>query len=279
MTRRPILAKTKPDQRNRAQHTERVSASTPLRQAASSLEGRLDGNVLSRTTAAARRPTPGARLAEVGPALYSLDRTLDVVIPFRERPRGVVRLTMPQGAASMFLAAKLGAFARVFPDLVLDAVVDDGLVDVVRDGFDAGVRLGAGMADGMTSVCIGQDLSGAVMATQGYRAGRGRPEVPRDLGGHHCVNRRYAPAGGSIAGASPAGANKSKCRARARWSWVRSRWCSGGARRRRRGSPAGGRGPRRGCGWSASWKTGARRCSPSSCTIPAIACLRPGSKP
>ncbi len=35
MIRRPILAKTKPDQRNRAQHTERVSASTPLRQAAS----------------------------------------------------------------------------------------------------------------------------------------------------------------------------------------------------------------------------------------------------
>ena len=96
-------------------------------------------------------------------------------------------------------------------------------VDVVRDGFDAGVRLGAGVADGVTSVRIGQDLSGAVMAAQGYRAERGRPEVPRDLGGHRASIGATHPAGGSITGSSPAGANRSKCRARARWSWIRSR--------------------------------------------------------
>ena len=79
--------------------------------------------------------------------------------------------------------------------MTLDVSVDDGFTDIVRDGFDAGIRLGDSIAEGMTSLRVSPDRSAAVVASPTYWAGRPTPET-RDLSGHQCINRRYAPGRG-----------------------------------------------------------------------------------
>ena len=158
-----------------------------------SLEERLGVKLLARTTRTVMPTDAGlALLAEVAPALALLNGAAEAVNPHRARPRGTVRLTLPQGAASAVLAPKLGAFAERYPDVVLDVVVDDGFVEIVRDGYDAGIRLGESVAEGMTSVRVSNGRRAAVVASPSYWVRHPPPAMPRDLDRHSCINRRYA---------------------------------------------------------------------------------------
>ena len=164
-----------------------------LSHAVRALEERLGVKLLARTTRSVVPTEAGlVLLAQVAPALAVLDGAAEAVNPHRARPHGTVRLTLPQGAASSVLAPRLGALAETYPDVTLDAVVDDGFVDLLRGGFDAGIRLGESVAPGMTSVRVGADRSAAVVAAPSYWAAHSPPETPRDLARHRCINRRYA---------------------------------------------------------------------------------------
>ncbi len=157
------------------------------------LEERLGVRLLARTTRSVTPTEAGsALLALAAPALAALDGAAEAVNPHRARPRGVVRLTLPQGAATAVLAPRLRTFAETYPDVALDVSVDDGFIDIVREGIDAGIRLGESVAEGMTVVRVSPDRSAAVVASPAYWAGRSRPETPRDLSRHRCINRRYA---------------------------------------------------------------------------------------
>ncbi len=71
-------------------------------------------------------------------------------------------------------------------------VVDDRLVDIVREGFDAGIRLGESVARDMTTVRMAPDGRAAVVGSPDYLA---QKPVPRDLHGHLCINRRLSGSG------------------------------------------------------------------------------------
>lgn len=157
------------------------------------LEERLGVRLLARTTRSVAPTEAGhALLAVLAPALLTLDSAADAVNAYRERPRGTVRLTLPQGAATAVLAPELGAFAAAYPDVTLDVSVDDGFIDIVKDGIDAGIRLGESVAEGMTAVRVSVNRRAAVVASPAYWAARPPPEGPRDLSRHACINRRYA---------------------------------------------------------------------------------------
>ena len=164
-----------------------------LSHAVRALEERLGVRLLARTTRSVALTAAGAALAaEVGPALRALESASASVDEHRARPHGTVRLTVPQSAATSVLAPKLGSFARAYPDVVLDVSVDDGFVDLVRDGYDAGIRLGESVGEGMTAVRVGPDARGAVVASPGYWADQPPPVTPRDLARHRCIGRRFA---------------------------------------------------------------------------------------
>ena len=165
-----------------------------LSHAVRALEERLGVKLLARTTRSVA-PTPAgeALLAQITPALAVLDRAVESIAEHRARPQGPVRLTVFQNAASMVIAPKLGAFVRDYPDVTLEVSVNDGLVDIVKDGFDAGIRLGEDVGAGMTAVRVSGDVRAAVAATPEYWRRHGRPETPFDLAKHRCINRRYGP--------------------------------------------------------------------------------------
>ena len=157
------------------------------------LEARLGVRLLARTTRSVATTAAGdALLAEIAPALSTLDAADAAVVPHRSRPHGTVRLTVPQVAATQVLAPRLGSFTRLYPDVVLEVSVDDGLIDIVREGFDAGIRLDESVGEGMTAVRVGADGRAAVVAAPAYWAAHPKPATPRDLRGHRCINRRFA---------------------------------------------------------------------------------------
>ena len=109
--------------------------------------------------------------------------------------QGTLRLNVSQWAATVVLARRLGQFAQTYPDIRLEIVVDNGWVDIVREGFDAGIRMGERLEKDMSAVALTADLRVAVVASPSYWADRSRPQRPEDLQHHRCISRRHTARG------------------------------------------------------------------------------------
>jgi len=163
-----------------------------LSHSVTALENRLGVKLLARTTRSVTPTDAGAALlASIAPALESLAVAPDVINQHRQRPHGRVRITLPQATIGEILAAKLTAFTLAHPDIILELAVDDSFVDIVAEGYDAGIRLGESITPGMTAVRVVKNISAAVVATPAYWSEHAKPCVPHDLADHRCVVRRY----------------------------------------------------------------------------------------
>jgi len=155
------------------------------------LEQRLELQLLARTTKSVAPTAAGAALLkELSPALEQIDRALDKVRSVRHRPAGRLRLVMSRSAAVMVLMPRLTAFARAYPDMVLDIVTVTGPVDLVAGEFDAGIQLGEFIQKDMIAVRVSQQLRLAVVGSPGYFASRSIPRKPKDLHDHQCISLR-----------------------------------------------------------------------------------------
>jgi DNA-binding transcriptional LysR family regulator len=163
------------------------------------LEERLGVRLLARTTRSVA-PTPaGARLLQsLTPALAEVSRGLAALADWRGAPSGAVRLTAFGYAARTILAPRLPRFLLDHPDVSIEVIVDDRLVDLVTGGFDGGIRLGETVERDMVAVPVGPRLRTVVVATPGYFERHGRPEIPADLQRHVCVNYRLIGGGGLL---------------------------------------------------------------------------------
>ncbi|RWI50304.1 MAG: LysR family transcriptional regulator [Mesorhizobium sp.] len=167
-----------------------MSASA-LSQTIRSLEGRLGVRLLNRTTRSVRLSSAGERLlSRLRPALADLDAAVAAVADARETPSGPLRLNASRIAAIHYIAPFVGPFLAAYPEVKLDVVVDDRLVDIVSGGFDAGVRLGERIAKDMVAVKLSGDLEMMIVASPAYLARHGTPRSPHDLGGHRCLSYR-----------------------------------------------------------------------------------------
>ncbi len=156
------------------------------------LEAQLDVRLFNRTSRSLRITEAGAHLrAGVGPALGDIADAVARVRAVRGRPGGLLRLNVPRIAAELVLKPMLGRFLAAYPDIVVEVASDDGLVDIVAEGFDAGIRPGRRLAQDMIAVPVGERRRFAVVGSPAYFADRDRPATPRDLHQHRCIGRRY----------------------------------------------------------------------------------------
>lgn len=168
-------------------------APSAVSHAVSSLEARLGVRLLARSTRSVAPTEEGARLLErLRPALSEIDLALEAAVEARDRPAGNLRLTVPRTALRLVLAPKLGAFAKAYPEIVLDVVIEDRFTDVVEGGFDAGVRLGESLQQDMVAVRVGPRIRSAVVGAPSYFATAPKPLHPRDLLGHRCIRFRFS---------------------------------------------------------------------------------------
>jgi len=113
----------------------------------------------------------------------------------RDRPAGRLRIAVSPLAAALVLLPKLNQFARDYPDVIMDITTRDPGVDLVANRYDAGIHLGEYIARDMIAVRVSADHRPAIVGAPRYFESHPRPESPRDLTNHRCINFQYSTAG------------------------------------------------------------------------------------
>jgi DNA-binding transcriptional LysR family regulator len=163
------------------------------------LEAQLGVRLLNRTTRSVVPTEAGRRLLErLIPALTEVEAAIDVAHGLSNRPAGTLKLNVPVSVARLVLPAIVPAFLAAYPDIRLEVIVEESFVDVLAAGCDAGIRYGERLEQDMIAVPIGpRQQRFAVGAAAAYLDRRGRPEHPRDLLRHTCLQGRF-PSGATM---------------------------------------------------------------------------------
>lgn len=172
---------------------EELSLSTSaVSYAIRNLEERLGVNLFNRTTRSVALTEAGHRLAErLQPVLHGLDDALDEMNHFRGSAAGTLRINTSRAASYLLLMPMAAQFLAAYPDIRLEIGEDDSFVDIVKSGFDAGVRLLEAVPEDMVAVPIGPALRSVVVASPDYLREREPPRHPADLMKHECVRYRF----------------------------------------------------------------------------------------
>jgi DNA-binding transcriptional LysR family regulator len=167
-----------------------------LSQAIRALEARLGARLLNRTTRSVSLTEAGeAYLSRIGPALGDVLEAGEQLNALQGRPSGVLRINAARISIAMVLRPLLAGFLKAYPDVQIELTNDEGYIDIVERGFDAGVRLGESVQKDMVAVPLGGPLSVAVVGSPDYLNRHQAPKHPSDLAHHNCVRFRFSGSG------------------------------------------------------------------------------------
>ncbi|SFV09096.1 DNA-binding transcriptional regulator, LysR family [Methylobacterium sp. 174MFSha1.1] len=168
----------------------RVS-STALSNAIAKLEADLGVRLFNRTTRSVSLTEAGRNLLNSTlPALQEIQAALDVARGQQSTPAGTLRINAFATAARFVLPTLILPFLERYPQVHIDLVTEGNLVDIVRDGFDIGVRVEGLVPVDMISVPVGPPMPFAVVASPIYLETHPRPRSPTDLTAHRCIRGR-----------------------------------------------------------------------------------------
>jgi DNA-binding transcriptional LysR family regulator len=169
---------------------------TALSHAVNGLEARLGVRLFNRTTRSVSLSEAGEQfIARVAPALSEIRSAMKGVNDLRDKPAGTLRINASVGAARQVLVTVVLEYLRRYPDMRVDLVTEGRLIDIVADGFDAGIRTQDVVPGDMIAVPFGADQGFAVVGSPGYLEENPPPQTPGDLMRHRCIQARW-PSGG-----------------------------------------------------------------------------------
>lgn len=164
------------------------------------LEARLEVRLLARSTRGVAPTEAGERLfATVATYFDGIDTELAALSAARGKPAGTIRISANDHAVEKILWPRLAKVLSDYPDIKVELNVNYGLIDIVAERFDAGVRLSDQIAKDMVAVRISEDVRMAVVGAPVYLAERPWPVEPHDLTKHNCINLRLSTHGGLYA--------------------------------------------------------------------------------
>jgi len=156
------------------------------------LEQKIGIALLARTTRQVAPTDSGRRLLEIlGPAMSDLSEELSRLQDAREAVAGVVRLTMIPVAFESVVRPTLKSFYQRYPQVSLEISTNEGLSDIVAEGFDGGIRFGTLIDKDMVAISITKTTPVVIAGSTHYFADHPVPSSPNDLAGHRCILYRY----------------------------------------------------------------------------------------
>ncbi|MXN79552.1 LysR family transcriptional regulator [Burkholderia sp. 4701] len=174
----------------RAAANELSVSTSALSHAVASLEARIGVRLFNRTTRSVSLSEAGAQfVASVAPALSTIRVALEQAGSFRDTPSGTLRINTSAGAAHQVMPLFI-AFLQRYPEMKLDLVTEGKLIDIVVEGFDAGIRLAETVPQDMIAVPFGDRQRFAVVGSPAYLARHKPPRTPADLDAHQCIRSR-----------------------------------------------------------------------------------------
>jgi DNA-binding transcriptional LysR family regulator len=176
----------------RAAALERGVSSSALSQTINALEEALGIRLLNRTTRSVFPTEAGQRLLDrLTPALTDIRLAIAEVDELRDTPSGTLRINAPAPAVDHLLCRFVFDFMEAYREVKVEIISDAAVIDIVGQGFDAGVRFGKQLAQDMIAVPFGPSLRYAIIASPNYIERQGKPETPHDLVYHDCIRRRF----------------------------------------------------------------------------------------
>lgn len=161
------------------------------------LEERLGMRLLTRTTRSLAPTEAGERLIDtLAPALDQLDANIAALSELSGKPTGTIRITSVEHATKTVLWPVLKDFLVKYPDVKAAITSDYGLVDIVAERYDAGVRMGEHVDKDMIAVRIAPDFRAAIVASPDYIKAYPAPTLPQELVHHRCINLSLSTARG-----------------------------------------------------------------------------------
>jgi DNA-binding transcriptional LysR family regulator len=168
-----------------------------LSQTMRALESRLGIRLLTRTTRSVSPTEAGERLLQtIGPRFEEITQELSALSELKDKPSGTIRITAGEHPAVSILAPAIRELTANYPDIIVEVTVEYGMVDIVAERYDAGIRLGEQVAKDMIAIKIGGEIRMAVVGTPDYFQRYGRPQAPQELTAHNCINMRLPTRGG-----------------------------------------------------------------------------------
>jgi DNA-binding transcriptional LysR family regulator len=160
--------------------------------AVTELEHHLGARLLDRTT---RRVTPTeagrAYHERIAGILADVDETETAISRLHDEPKGLLRVNAPMSFGTLYLAQAIADFMVAYPDLRIEAIMNDRFIDPLEEGVDVTVRIGV-LTD---SSLIARKLAPArrvLVASPGYLQSHGVPAAPSDLADHRALNFGHA---------------------------------------------------------------------------------------
>lgn len=172
-----------------------VSASA-VSQTVRLLEMRVGVPLFIRTTRSVGLTEAGAVFhAQAAPAWAGLVSAWDSTRSLGERPAGLLRINMPRAVIPLLIEPIIADFCARYPDVDVEIIGEDALIDLAASGHDAGIRVGEFLEADMISVRLSPPFRHVVVATPAYLDQHGRPESPADLKAHNCIRQRLGGSG------------------------------------------------------------------------------------
>ncbi|EYF05077.1 LysR family transcriptional regulator [Chondromyces apiculatus] len=166
-------------------------STSALSSAVAGLEARLGVRLFHRTTRSVSLTEAGEQfVARIAPALGDIQGAMEAVNSLRQTPAGTLRINAALGAARAVFAPIVLAYLRRYPAMTVDIVTEGRMIDIVAEGYDAGIRLSEHVPRDMVRVPLGGDLRMAIVASPDYFATHPPPRVPADLAAHECIRAR-----------------------------------------------------------------------------------------
>lgn len=155
------------------------------------LEDRLEVRLLNRTNRSVALTAAGSDLLQsLAQGFEAIGHGLNALEDHRKAPVGRLRLNIPHDAGRLLILPVLDRFLSRFPQVHLDLVMDDRMLDIVAEGFDAGIRFGATVPQDMIAIPLTGALRWVVVGAPAYLDKHGRPTSPAELMRHRCIQMR-----------------------------------------------------------------------------------------
>jgi DNA-binding transcriptional LysR family regulator len=160
------------------------------------VEDRLATPLFARTTRSVSLTEAGARfLAGVEPALADIHQAIERLTAERGEVTGLLRINTLRVVLDVALIPILATLARLHPRLTVEINADQTLVDIVAQGFDAGIRLRRAIQQDMVTTRLTGSFKASLVASRDYLDARGTPKSIADLQQHNCIGIRLGESG------------------------------------------------------------------------------------
>jgi DNA-binding transcriptional LysR family regulator len=169
-----------------------------MSQAIRSLEARVGAALFIRTTRSVGLTEAGERfLLRAKPAFEELVAASAAARDLGQRPTGLLRLSVPRAVVPILLEPVIASFCRAYPEVEVEIAASEELIDIAKEGFDAGIRFGQLIAADMVAVRLSPPFRMLIVGSPAYLARAGRPARPDDLRSHACL--RFRRSSGALA--------------------------------------------------------------------------------